>query len=165
MDPSAGFTPLIALHAIAASYVLLLGPVNIFRRRRDRAHRVIGYSWAGMMVVTCLSSFGIFGDEGFSWLHGLSAYTLFSVGAGVWSVLNGNRLAHRYNMVGAYLGTAIAFGFAALIPQRRIPRFASDDPLGLALFALLIVATAAGFILAVLGRNRTVARSLPGRAS
>ena len=153
MDAVHGFTPLIAAHALAASLALLLGPVNIFRRRRDTAHRIIGYGWVAMMVLTCLTSFGIYPD-GFSWLHGLAAYTLFSVGAGIWSVLHGNRIAHRYNMIGAYLGTLIAFGFAAFIPSRRIAQFAVNDPASLALIAVLLVAAAGGFVLAVLKRPK-----------
>jgi len=141
------------LHAIAASIALLLGPVNIFRRRRDRAHRIIGYGWVAFMVLTCATSFGIYPD-GFTWLHGLAAYTLFSVGAGVWSILHGNRIAHRYNMIGAYIGTAVAFAFAAFIPSRRIAQFAVNDPASLALIALLLVAAAAGFVLIVLPRAK-----------
>lgn len=157
MADAAGFTPLIALHAVAAAYVLALGPVNIFRRRRDRIHRVIGYTWVVMMVVTCVSSFGIFGDEGLSWLHGLSAYTLFSVGAGLWSVLrSSNRLAHRYNMVGAYLGTLVAFLFAAAVPSRRIPQLALSDPASLALVVVLVLLTTVGYLLILLrGADRS----------
>lgn len=152
MDDHLSFTPLIATHAVAASYVLLLGPVNILRRRRDRAHRVIGYSWAAMMVVTCLTSFGIF-HGGVSWLHGLSAFTLFSVASGVWAITRGNRPAHRYNMVGSYVGTAIAFGFAAFVPDRRLSQLAHSDPLSLLVVAAIIVATAVSFALLIVGRN------------
>jgi uncharacterized membrane protein len=153
MDSAAGFTPLIAVHALAAAYVLLLGPVNVFRRQRDRVHRTIGYTWVAVMVITCLSSFGIFGAEGFSLLHGLSAYTLFSVGAGIWSVMRGNRLAHRYNMVGAYLGTLVAFLFAAAVPSRRIPQLALDDPASLLLIAVLVLLTSSGYLLLLFRRD------------
>lgn len=61
-----------------------------------------------MMFVTCLSSFGIYRD-GFSWLHGLSVFTLCSVSIGIVAVLRGNARAHRFNMTGSYLGTAVAF--------------------------------------------------------
>lgn len=157
MEEPAGFTPLIAIHAVAAAYVLLLGPINILRRQRDRTHRFIGYTWVGVMAVTCFSSFGIVHAGGFSWLHALSVYTLFSIGAGVWSIVrSGNRVAHRYNMIGAYLGTLIAFVFAAAIPSRRIPQLALNDPASLALAAALVVASALGFFLAVLrGGRRT----------
>src|SRR5690625_322893 len=152
MEAPPGFTPLIAVHAIAASYVLLLGPVNILRRQRDRAHRLIGYRWTAMMFVTCLSSFGIYRD-GFSWLHGLSVFTLCSVTIGIVAVLRGNALAHRFNMTGSYLGTAVAFGFAAFMPGRALSRLALTDPLSLAFIGLLIVASGTGFVL-LLARPR-----------
>src|SRR5699024_8573572 len=44
------FTPVITLHAIAATYVLLLGPLQILRRRRDLAHRIVGLSWLVAMI-------------------------------------------------------------------------------------------------------------------
>ena len=46
------FTPVITLHAVAALTAVLLGPVQILRRRRDRAHRVIGAVWVSAIVVT-----------------------------------------------------------------------------------------------------------------
>lgn len=45
-------TPVITLHAVSALVVLLLGPFQILRRRRDRAHRILGGVWAAAMVVT-----------------------------------------------------------------------------------------------------------------
>jgi len=150
MEPPTGFTPLIAIHAIAASYVLLLGPVNLLRRRRDRAHRLIGFGWTVMMLITCLSSFGIV-RGGFSWLHALSLFTLYSVSAGVWAISRGNRFAHRFNMTGSYLGTATAFGFAILMPDRLLPQLALNNPLGLALTGTLVLATAVSFTLLATG--------------
>lgn len=146
------FPPLIITHAIAASYVLLLGPVNLLRRRRDRAHRLIGYGWTAMMLVTCLSSFAIF-RGGFSWLHGLSVFTLFSVGAGIVAAARGNVPAHRYNMTGSYVGTVVAFAFAAFMPGRLIPRLALSDPLSLAFAGLLTGVSSVGFVLLVVGRG------------
>src|SRR5690625_729096 len=56
------FTPVVTLHAVAATYVLLLGPLQILRRRRDLAHRIVGLSWLMAMVTVCLSSFWIAPD-------------------------------------------------------------------------------------------------------
>src|SRR5690625_1362412 len=62
------FTPVVTLHAVAATYVLLLGPLQILRRRRDLAHRIVGLSWLMAMVTVCLSSFWI-APDGFSEEH------------------------------------------------------------------------------------------------
>lgn len=137
--------PLIAVHAVAASFVLTLGPVQLLRRRRDRAHRLIGRAWVGAMVLTCLTAFAIHPD-GVNWLHGLAAFTLLSVGAGVVAIRRGHVAAHRGTMTGSYIGTSIAFGFAAFLPDRAIARMAVSDPLDLALAVGLILATTAAIV-------------------
>ena len=77
---------IIVLHALAASLVLALGPVQILRRRRDRAHRILGRTCYAAMLVTCFSSFGIH-PHGFSWLHGLALFTIVTSSLGVLAVV------------------------------------------------------------------------------
>jgi len=132
---------LIATHAIAAGYVLVLGPVNIFRRAKDRVHKAVGFTWIGAMYYLCISSFWIRTDGGFTWLHGLSAFTLLTVTLGLVSAIRGNIQAHRGNMIGSYLGTVIAFVFAILAPGRRIPLLFSEQPATLAFATLLVLST------------------------
>jgi uncharacterized membrane protein len=149
--------PVVALHALAATVVLALGPVQILRRRRDAAHRSLGRSWVAAMVVVCTSSFWV--GERFSWLHALSAWTLVSVGLGVVSAVRGNIPAHRANMIGSYLGTLAAFVFASLAPGRAIPGLAAEDPLTLGGLALLAALTAAALYLTFRPRPRPEART------
>lgn len=150
---------LIAAHAIAASVVLVLGPVNLLRRRRDGAHCALGRAWAGAILITCVTSFGIH-PHGFSWLHGLSVFTLVSVSAGVAAIRRGDVAAHRANMTGCYLGTLIAFGFAALAPNRLIARMAVDEPATLlAVVALVLVGCA--LLLSVVLRHAGNRREVP----
>ena len=125
---SMDWTPLIATHVVAALYALTIGPVNILRRRRDRTHRMLGYTWAAAMYYVCLSSFWIVSDGHFSWLHGLSAFTVVTVTLGIVGAVRGDRASHIGNMVGSYLGLLIAFGFAATVPSRLIPRLLVSDP-------------------------------------
>lgn len=122
------FTPVITLHALAASYVLLLGPLQILRRRRDLAHRLVGGSWVAAMLTVCISSFWI-APDGFSWLHGLSIWTLVCMVAAIVGIHAGSVPVHRGFMVGSYLGTLAAFAFAALVPVRLIPQLLRSDPL------------------------------------
>ncbi|MCG2623659.1 DUF2306 domain-containing protein [Arthrobacter sp. I2-34] len=138
---------LIATHAIAAGYVVVLGPANIFRRKRDRAHKIVGYTWVGAMYYLCLTSFWIQGDGGFTWLHGLSVFTLLTVTLGLVSAIRRRIDSHRGNMVGAYIGTVIAFAFAALVPGRRIPLLLSEEPATLAFAAALILTSSAALFL------------------
>lgn len=148
------FTPVIAVHAVAALYVLLLGPLQILRRRRDLAHRILGTSWVAAMLVACISSFWII-EHGFSWLHGLSVWTLVCMVAAIAGIRFGNVGVHRGFMVGSYLGTLTAFAFAALVPSRLIPQLLRSEPLVAGTTVLAVGAVIAVFTTAVL---RTAAR-------
>jgi uncharacterized membrane protein len=107
---------LLGSHVIAALFVLAIGPVQILRRRRDRIHRTMGYLWAASMYYVCFSSFWIVSDGHFSWLHGLSAFTIVTVTLGLVSAIRGNIKSHLGNMVGSYVGIAVAFIFVGARP-------------------------------------------------
>lgn len=153
------WNPLVVAHVIAALYVLVLGPLNIFRRRRDRTHRIIGYTWVAAMYFVCVSSFWIVTDGHFSWLHGLSAFTIITVTLGLVSAIRRNIVAHRANMIGSYIGIGIAFVFAATAPGRAIPQLLADDPATAVVIGTLVLLTAGGLYLAV----RPGARKVPTR--
>ena len=85
---------LLASHVIAALFVLAIGPVQILRRRRDRIHRTMGYLWVAAMYYVCVSSFWIVSDGHFTWLHGLSAFTIVTVTLGLISAIRRNIPAH-----------------------------------------------------------------------
>lgn len=108
-----------------------------------------------VMVVTCVSSFWI-RDGGFSWLHGLSIWTLVCLVAAIVGIRSGSVEMHRGFMVGSYLGTliAFAFAFAALVPVRLIPQLLRSEPL---IVAVTVLAVAAALTVLVV----TVVRSQP----
>ncbi len=118
---------LLASHVISALFVLAIGPVQIFRRRRDRIHRTMGYLWVAAMYYVCFSSFWIASDGHFSWLHGLSAFTIVTVTLGLVSAIRGNLKSHLGNMGGSYVGIVVAFIFAVSVPDRSIPRLLAED--------------------------------------
>ena len=118
---------LLASHVIAALFVLAIGPIQIFRRRRDRIHRTMGYLWVAAMYYVCFSSFWIVSDGHFSWLHGLSAFTIVTVTLGLVSAIRGNIKSHLGNMAGSYVGIVVAFIFAVSVPGRAIPRLLTED--------------------------------------
>jgi uncharacterized membrane protein len=119
---------LLITHVVTALFALLIGPINLLRRRRDRTHRVLGYTWTASMYYVCISSFWIRDEGHFSWLHGLSALTVVTVTLGILGAVRGNRPAHFMNMLGSYLGLLIAFFFAAAVPSRLIPHLLVDSP-------------------------------------
>lgn len=142
----------ILVHAGAAFLVLLIGPINIFRPRRDAVHRTLGRTWVALMYITCGSSFFFGLEDGFTLLHGLSVFTIITVSLGVLGIVRGNRRAHAGNMIGSYIGTVVAFGFAALLPNRLIWTTAVTNPIALFLFAAALAAVAASWFAVVRAR-------------
>lgn len=151
------FTAIIIVHAVSALYVLLLGPVQILRRRRDLAHRVLGTTWVVAMLIVCLSSFFIVPD-GFSWLHALSTWTLVCMVVAIVAIRRGAVAVHRGFMVGSYLGTLTAFAFAAFVPTRLIPQLLRSEPLVAIVTVVAVVAVAATILVAVRVATRTSTR-------
>jgi uncharacterized membrane protein len=124
---------------VAALFVLAIGPLQILRRRRDRIHRTMGYLWVAAMYYVCFSSFWIMSDGRFSWLHGLSAFTIVTVTLGLVSAIRGNIASHVGNMIGSYIGIAVAFVFAVTVPGRAIPELLATDPSSVAFVCGLVV--------------------------
>lgn len=118
---------LLVSHVIAALFVLAIGPLQLLRRRRDRIHRTMGYVWVSAMYYVCFSSFWIVSDGHFSWLHGLSAFTILTVTLGLVGAVRRNIASHLGNMIGSYIGIAVAFVFAVTVPGRAIPELLSND--------------------------------------
>jgi uncharacterized membrane protein len=137
---------LLVSHVVAALLVLAIGPVQIFRRRRDRIHRTMGLLWVAAMYYVCVSSFWIVSEGHFTWLHGLSAFTLLTVTLGLMGAIRRNIRSHRGNMVGSYIGIAVAFAFAVGAPGRAIPRLlAADAPTAVYVAGLVVLSVAVVF--------------------
>lgn len=123
------WTPIIAVHAVAASLSLLFGAFQLLRRAKgDALHKVIGRVWVGAMYVVIFTSFGVQTlNGGFSWLHALSALTLVTVTVGLWAAVKGYIRSHKSYMMGSYFGILGAFGGVVAVPSRRIPQMAMYD--------------------------------------
>lgn len=117
--PAYSWTPLIAAHAAVAGCAVLLGAVVLWRRKGTVAHRLLGRLWILFMGFTALSSFGIY-RESFSWIHGLSVFTLVMLAMGLWAARGGRVRAHRGIMIGIYAWGLIVTGLFTLLPQRLL---------------------------------------------
>lgn len=145
---------LVALHAIGASLALLLGPVNLYRTPPgDRLHRRVGRVWVAAMYWTAGSSFLIrqLNHGAFSWLHGLSAFTVMTLTIGLWAALTQRIELHRGMMRGTYIGVVGAFVGAVVVPQRDIPQLAVHQPFVLLAAVLSLVAVAVVVVLSLRG--------------
>jgi len=104
---------------MAAASAVLLGAVVLFRRKGTGLHRLLGRLWVLGMGFTALSSFGIYRDH-FSWIHGLSVFTLVMLVAGVTAARRGHTRVHRGIMLGTYAWGLIVTGLFTLLPSRLL---------------------------------------------
>lgn len=117
--------PHIQLHIALALVALGLGPVALYRQRRDRVHKMFGYTWVICMVGVALSSFAItsFGVVGpFSPIHLLSIWTLWSLFIAIRHVINGRIVMHRLVMRNLYWYGLIIAGLFNFLPGRNTNR-------------------------------------------
>ena len=136
------WTPLLLSHVFAALTSVVLGGYQLWRRPRgDARHRLLGRTWAVLLLWTAVTSFWIrdINDGAFSWLHVLSVVTLVTVTLGVVNARRGNIQAHRGNMVGSWLGAVVAMLAATAIPGRMIPTYAVAEPGGALAFAASVL--------------------------
>lgn len=144
----AGFTPLVATHAVAASLAMVLGAVNVIRRRRgDAPHRLVGRVWLVAMYFTAGSSFWIqdLRPGSYSWIHGLSAFTILTLSLGLWNARRGRLRAHAGNMIGTYAGLLGAFLGVVAVPDRLVPQAFQQDWVGMSVITAVIVAVGLAF--------------------
>lgn len=151
-------TPAIQLHVLCAAGACLLGPIVLWRRRRDRWHKIMGYTWVVFMALTSLSSFAIFEIRllgPFSPIHGLSIFVLFNLWRHVTAARQNRIMDHQKGMQQLYIWALLVAGLFTFLPGRVMNRtFFPDAPVtGFIILALLL----GGFIIWLLRRP------LPGR--
>lgn len=148
----------IALHATAASGVVLLAPIQIIRKKKDERHKLIGRSWVVLMYLVCVSGMFIYTLSGsFTVFHALAIFTFGTTTAGVIAIRRGKVRRHVFMMVGSWLGALTAGAFAAFVPGREIPALAVSDPGLLWTIIAVILAAVTGWAFYVL-RFATVRR-------
>lgn len=114
------------VHVIAACSALVLGAWQLLAAKRGLRHRSVGYLWMLAMAATALSSFGLRSGIGFDWLggfspiHGLSLFTLLSLGMAVRHAMRRDIASHRGWVTGAYGGLLAAGLFAVAMPGREL---------------------------------------------
>lgn len=121
LQPLLQASPVIQVHAAAAIAALVLGALQFGLRRGGRRHRLMGRVWVGLMALVAFSSFGISGLRQvgpFSWIHGLSVFTLAALALAVVLARQGRFTAHRRAMIGLYLGALVITGLFTLLPGR-----------------------------------------------
>jgi uncharacterized membrane protein len=118
--PAYAWTPVIVTHALAAFGAVLLGAALLRGRKGHRAHRIGGWIWVLCMATVAGISFAIRGPGGFSWIHGLSVFTLVALTSGVVAARAHRVKAHRQTMISLYVGALVITGLFTLLPGRLL---------------------------------------------
>ena len=153
------WTLLIAAHAAGATLALMLGGYLVLRRPKgDLRHRRLGRVWVATMYWVAGSSFGIqeLRPGHFSWIHGLSAWTIVSLTIAVWAARTGRVRTHRHYVVGSYLGLVGAGLAATAFPVRLIPQTIVHAPVPLLVVVANLALVTAGIV--ALGGRDTMPR-------
>lgn len=159
---------LVVIHAVAATLAIVLGAANLARKPRgDKAHRVIGRVWLASMYFVAGSSFWIqqIRPGSFSWIHGLSAFTIVTLTLGWWFGHRGNRFAHAGNMIGTYLGLWGALIGVVAVPSRLVPQAFQNSWWAMTLLVTGIIAIGLGFVLILTRAMQARVDGLPPTAT
>ncbi|WP_416896465.1 MAG: DUF2306 domain-containing protein [Minwuia sp.] len=101
-------------HTVLALAALVLGGIQMARRKSGGAHRRLGQAYVGAMALTALSSFFLTGlTGGMNGLHVLSVWTLITLAISIRARRRGNIMGHGYSMIMLYGGLLTAGLFAA----------------------------------------------------
>jgi uncharacterized membrane protein len=110
----------LAIHLATVIPAVPLGAIVLTRRKGDRLHRQLGRTWAAMMIIVALSSFGLHSIHGgLNWIHGLSVIVLVTITRGVMQAARGKIAEHMRSMILVYAGLVVAGGFT-LLPSRLL---------------------------------------------
>ena len=118
--PLYSWTPVVMLHAGLAATAVMLGGMLLRSRKGHLAHRIGGWLWVTCMALVAGVSFAIYGPRGYSWIHGLSVFTLVSLVIGVYLARTHRVRAHRAHMITLYIGALVITGLFTLLPGRLL---------------------------------------------
>ncbi len=114
-------SPVIQVHAFAALGALFLGLAQFTTPVGSPIHRVLGYGWVSLMLVTTLSSFLISFNPiiwRFSWIHGLSVFTTVMIVVAIVKARQHKVQAHRTIMINLFIFALVLTGAFTLLPGR-----------------------------------------------
>jgi uncharacterized membrane protein len=114
--------PLVWGHLATVMVPLLITPVQLSRRRGDRAHRILGWIWSVSLFTTAAVSFGIrdINDGQLSYIHIFSVVTIVSVPLLILAARHHQIARHRGTVRGLVTGALLTAGYFTLVPSRML---------------------------------------------
>lgn len=112
----------IKLHVLGAVTAFAIGVVLLRGVKGSGLHRKLGYTWVAAMAVTAVSSFFITGLNGanFSFIHGLSAWTIIGLPMGIAAARRKNIRKHSKDMTNMFVGGLLIAGLFTFLPGRML---------------------------------------------
>lgn len=155
LDPFLSAPLEIQIHAAAATVAVALGPLPLYRKRRDALHKVTGYIWSVAMLTVAVTaffihSFAVIGP--FSPLHGFALLTFWSLWAGINHARAGRIRAHEATFRSLYWFGLMIAGLANFLPDRTTNEavFGGQDHLG---WVVIVIGGAVLIAIALAGRR------------
>jgi uncharacterized membrane protein len=111
----------ISWHALAALTALVLGASQFLLPKGTLRHRIVGFTWAALLMFIAASGFLIhelrmFGP--WSVIHLLSILVLITVPMAAWAAHSHRVKSHRNAMIQIYVFALIGAGLFTLLPGR-----------------------------------------------
>lgn len=152
----------VQIHVGFAILAIVLGPIALFRKRRDIWHKVIGRMWVLAMFCLAASSFWIHSIRligPFSPIHLLSLVTFAGLFFGLRAALQGDVQTHGRTMRALYIQALIGAGIFTFLPGRTMNHLFANGLFGPQI--IFAITAAIGLILiAVIWVHPTLSRSL-----
>jgi len=149
LEPLLHASPVIQIHAVVAFVALLLGAVQLSRRKGDWLHRMLGRTWVGLMAMVALSSFFIWTIRMvwlFSPIHLISIFTLVMLWLGFRAARRGDIKRHMRLMEYMYFLALVVTGLLTFLPGRIMYQVAfrpgGPTPAKLEIFGGIVVVAA-----------------------
>ena len=111
----------IQIHAVAAISAFALGLLQFAKPKGTTAHRLLGWTWAGLMLTVAVSALFIHTIRlwgPWSPIHLLSLLVLVTLPLALWHAHRHNVPRHRIAMVSLFLGALVVAGALTFLPGR-----------------------------------------------
>jgi uncharacterized membrane protein len=163
LEPLLSAPPVIQVHALFAFMALLIGAVQLTRKKGDWLHRVMGKTWVVFMAVVAGSSFFIWTIRVvwlFSPIHLISIFTLVMLWVGVRAAQRGDIKRRMRTMEYLYFLALVVTGLLTFIPGRIMYKVAfgpeGATPAKLMMFSGIVLVAAAIALGIAVWRRRNV---------
>ena len=124
LDPLMDAPLAVQLHVWFAALALCVGPFALFRARRDRFHKGLGYVWVLAIMALALTGLGIESVRPvlgpFGPIHLFSFFALWGVAQGLLCIRRGDVAGHRAAMQSVWFWGMGLAGLFTLLPGRMM---------------------------------------------